>query len=224
MTTLHSKASCIGVLIVDDHRVVRVGLRTLLHDTPDIQVRGEATDGATALSEAARLRPRVVILDIRLPDLDGFEVCRQLKDQHPHIRVLMLTSVADDRLILQAITAGADGYILKSIEDVDVPEAIRKVAAGGSMLDPMLTRRLMDALSKHGSKKADALNALSSQERRVMDLVALGKTNKEIALALGLSDKTVRNYLSTIFEKLQVTRRTQAAALYLKTHSGANSN
>lgn len=216
MISANTGSHPIRVLLVDDHRVVRIGLRTLLQDTPDIRVEGEAADGATALVEAARLKPHVVMLDIRLPDQDGFEVCRQLKDLDPGIRVLMLTSVADDHLILQAITAGADGYLLKSIEDVDVPEAIRTVASGGSMLDPMLTRRLMDELSKNGAKADDRLQCLSPQEHRVLELVALGKTNKEIALDLHLSDKTVRNYLSTVFEKLQVTRRSEAAALYVQ--------
>ena len=216
MMSSNSTPPFIRVLLVDDHRVVRIGLRTLLHDTTDIRVEGEAGDGATALAEAARLRPQVVILDIRLPDQDGFQVCRELKDRDPGIRVLMLTSVADDNLIMQAITAGADGYLLKSIEDVDVPEAIRKVAAGGAMLDPMLTRRLMNELSRNGSKATDRLQCLSPQELRVLELVAMGRTNKEIGVELHLSDKTVRNYLSTVFEKLQVTRRTEAAALYVR--------
>lgn len=216
MMSSNANPEAIRVLIVDDHRVVRIGLRTLLQDTTDIRVVGEAGDGTTALTEAARLRPQVVILDIRLPDQDGFKVCRQLKDRDPNIRVLMLTSVADDRMILQAISAGADGYLLKSIEEVDVPNAIRTVASGGSILDPLLTRRLMNELSKNGAKADDRLQCLSPQELRVLELVALGKTNKEIGVSLTLSDKTVRNYLSTTFEKLQVTRRSEAAALYVR--------
>ena len=221
-TPLSSNPTPIRVLLVDDHRVVRIGLRTLLQDTTDIRVEGEATDGSTALAEASRLKPQVVILDIRLPDKDGFEVCRQLKDLDPSIRVLVLTSVADDRLILQAITAGADGYLLKAIEDVDVPKAIRTVAAGGSMLDPMLTRKLMDELSRSGAASNNRLQSLSPQELRVLECVSLGKTNKEIAQDLNLSDKTVRNYLSTVFEKLQVTRRSEAAALYVQLNWAPN--
>ncbi|KAB2660458.1 MAG: response regulator transcription factor [Verrucomicrobia bacterium] len=206
----------IRVLIVDDHRVVRIGLRTLLDDTPDISVDGEAADGAAAVAEAARLRPHVVILDIRLPDRDGFTVCRQLKDQDPGIRVLILTSVADDRLILQAIGAGADGYLMKAIEEVDVAEAVRTVASGRAMLDPVVTRRLMDQLSRENGTPGGRLATLSPQELRVIELVALGKTNKEIGVTLQLSAKTVRNYLSTAFEKLHVARRSEAAVLYVR--------
>ena len=218
--TSNPSSPFIRVLLVDDHRVVRIGLRALLEDTHDIRVEGEAADGATALAEAVRLKPQVVILDIRLPDQDGFEVCRQLKDRDPAIRVLMLTSVADDRVILQAITAGADGYLLKAIEDADVPEAIRTVASGGSMLDPILTRKLMDQLSHTGVKVIDPLQELSPQERRVLELVAVGKTNKEIASDLHLSEKTVRNYLSTVFGKLRVTRRSEAAVIYAQQNPG----
>lgn len=207
----------IRVLIVDDHEVVRVGLRTLLSATPNIQVVGEAATAAQGIAETTRLQPDVVLLDVRLGDSNGFDVCREIQKLEREIRVLVLTSFADDDVVVQAISAGADGYLLKEVNREALVDSIVKVASGQSVLDPAVTGRVfgkVQSLMEHpGGNK---LTLLSAQERRVLAFVAEGKTNKEIAAAMGLSDKTIKNYFSNILDKLQMSRRSQAAAYFVQ--------
>jgi two-component system, NarL family, response regulator DevR len=210
----------IRLLIVDDHKVVRLGLRTLLGRYNDIEVVGEAGTVAAAMEETARLQPTVVLMDVRLPDGNGFEACRQIRKSQPDTRVLFLTSFADEEIVLESIDAGGDGYLLKEIDDESLVRGIRNVASGQSILDPAVTRRVLERVKNPEALAGkDKLEMLSPQERRVLALVAEGKTNKEIGIALSLSDKTVKNYLSNILEKLQLTRRSQAAAFFVQ-HSG----
>jgi two-component system, NarL family, response regulator DevR len=208
----------ITLLLVDDSELVRTGLRTLLGSrgpTSQFQIIGEASTVATAISEADRLMPQVVLLDIRLPDGTGFEACRQILARQPETRILVLTSVIDDNLVYEAMSSGAHGYLLKEINPQALSQAIIDVANGKFILDPAVTTRVL-SLVRNGPPQndQDRIAQLSTQERRVLSLVAEGKTNKEIAEQMGLSDKTVKNYLSNIFEKLQISRRSQAAVLY----------
>lgn len=213
-------------MLVDDHEMVRVGLRTLLGKTKQIQVVGEASTAADAVTEAVRLRPDVVLMDLRLPDGSGVEACREIRTACPEVRVLFLTSYSEDDAVLSTIFAGAAGYLLKEIGGEALIQAIESVAAGQSILDPAVTHSVVErmkaisdqddsALYLHKDKDKDKRESLSPQERRVLAYVAEGKTNKEIAAALELSDKTVKNYLSNIFQKLQVSRRVQAAAIFI---------
>jgi two-component system, NarL family, response regulator DevR len=203
----------IRLLIVDDSEVVRTGLRTLLGIEPSIQVVGEAPSVATGVEAGATLKPDVVLLDIRLPDGTGIDACRQILKRSPDTRVLILTSVIDDTIVDEAIRAGAHGYLLKEIDGRGLVTAIRDVAAGKSILDPAVTARVMQ-LVKTGGGGRDAFATLSPQEKRVLALIAEGCTNKEVGVKLGLSEKTVKNYLSTVFEKLHVSRRAEAAVIY----------
>lgn len=207
----------IRLLLVDDHEVVRLGLRTLFRHRGGVEVVGEAATAAEAVAEAARLSPDVVLLDVRLPDGSGVEACREIRAANPAVRVLFLTSYADQEAVLSTILAGADGYLLKNIESESLLQAIRKVAAGQSVLDPAVTQpvlaRMQAAVQQPPPEPGEAL---SPQEARVLALVAEGRTNKEIAVALDLSEKTVKNYLHHVFQKLKVTRRSQAAALYTR--------
>jgi two-component system, NarL family, response regulator DevR len=207
----------IRLLMVDDHKVVRLGLLTLLAHYPDIEVAGEAGTVAEAVSRAVDLRPDLVLMDVRLPDGNGFEACRQIRMLLPDVRVLFLTSFADEQIVIESIDAGADGYLLKEIDEATLVRAIRDVAGGQSILDPAITRRVLERARTPAMPAAkDPWQSLSPQERRVLALVAQGKTNKEIAMVLGLSDKTVKNYLSNVLEKLGMTRRSQAAAFFVQ--------
>jgi two-component system response regulator DevR len=205
----------IRVLLVDDSEVVRTGLRTLLGLEASLEIVGEAANVAQGVDAAARLKPDVVLLDIRLPDGSGIQACRQLLVRSPDSRVLILTSVLDDTVVDDAIRAGAHGYLLKEIDGRGLVAAIRDVAAGKSILDPAITARVLQ-LVKTGATGStrDALASLSPQEKRVLALIAEGCTNKEVAAQLGLSEKTVKNYLSTVFEKLHVSRRAEAAVIF----------
>ncbi|KAF0172564.1 MAG: two component LuxR family transcriptional regulator [Limisphaerales bacterium] len=212
---------CIRLLLVDDHEVVRSGLGALLGQHGELEVVGEAGTVAAALETAERLKPDVVLLDVRLPDGSGFEACRSLHKLTPPVKVIILTAFADDEIVMQAIGSGAEGYLLKEIDEQGLVRAIKEVAEGRSILDPAVTRRVMNRVKDGaGSPPAGKLDRLSAQERRVLELVAQGKTNKEIGLAMGLSDKTVKNYLSNLMEKLQMNRRSQAAAFFVQ-HSGS---
>lgn len=212
-----TKTKPIRVLIVDDHEVVRVGLQTLLGLVPGIQVAGEARTMAEAVRETQRSRPDVVLMDIRLPDGSGIDACRDIQCACPDSRVLFLTSYADDDTVLAAILSGAHGYVLKEIGTNALIEAIQTVAGGHSLLHPDVTQQTMKWLRILADPSAKPKSqSLSDQERRVLALVSEGKTNKEIAATLNLSDKTVKNYLGNIYEKLQVTRRSQAAAVFSK--------
>jgi two-component system response regulator DevR len=208
------KKAPIRVLIVDDSELVRAGLRALLGVEPAIAVAGEAENVASGVAMCKRLRPDVVLLDIRLPDGTGVEACKEILRRLPATYVLILTSAIDDRMVDDALKAGAHGYLLKEVNGRSLIQAIFDVAEGKSVLDPAITARVIQ-LAKSGPEK-DVLASLSAQERRVLALIAEGKTNKEVGQALELSEKTVKNYLSNIFDKLQLTRRTQAAALYAK--------
>lgn len=203
----------VKLLIVDDSEVVRTGLRTLLGTDTGIEVMGEAVSVATGVDAAMRLKPEVVLLDIRLPDGTGIDACRQILKRLPDTRVLILTSVLGDSIVDEAIRAGAHGYLLKEIDGRGLVTAIRDVAAGKSILDPAVTARVMQ-LVKSGGSGRDAFSSLSPQEKRVLALIAEGCTNKEVGVKLGLSEKTVKNYLSTVFEKLHVSRRAEAAVIY----------
>jgi len=217
---LPRKTKPIRLMLVDDHRVVRAGLRSLLAGAPNLRVVGEAGTVAEAVAEAARLRPDVILMDVRLPDGDGIEACREIRAARPETLVLFLTSFADDDAVLATIAAGAQGYLLKEIDESGLIRAIETVAAGRSILDPQVTERVLARLRAGASSEAAGKKLdLSPQEQKVLALVADGQTNKEIASALQLSEKTVRNYLSHIFQKLHVTRRSQAAVLYAKRFS-----
>ncbi len=214
------ESKSIRLLIVDDHKVVRLGLHTLLSRHKGIEVVGEAGTSAAAVEQTACLKPDMVLMDVRLPDGNGFEACRQIRRVQPDTRVLFLTSFADEEIVLESIDAGGDGYLLKEIDEDNLVQAIRNVAAGKSILDPAVTRRVLERVKNTDTHletpSTNKLGSISPQERRVLALVAEGKTNKEIGQALGLSDKTVKNYLSNIMEKLQVARRSHAAAYFVQ--------
>lgn len=213
MTAPVAAPTRIRILIVDDSEMVRMGLRTLLSTEPQLEIVGEAANLASGVEAAARLTPHVVLLDIRLPDGTGIEACRQIRKRSPETRVLMVTSVIDESVVDDAIRAGAHGYLLKEIDGRGLVNAVRDVAAGKSILDPAVTARVLEAFKSAGAGR-DALAVLSPQEKRVLALIAEGNTNKEVGAKLELSEKTVKNYLSTIFEKLHVTRRAEAAVIY----------
>jgi DNA-binding NarL/FixJ family response regulator len=214
---MQADAERIRLLMVDDHKVVRLGLFTLLQHYPDIQVAGEAGTVADAVACALDIKPDLVLMDVRLPDGNGFEACRQIRRLLPDVRVLFLTSFADEEIVIESIDAGADGYLLKEIDEATLVRAIRDVARGQSILDPAITRRVLERARTPATATArDRWESLSPQERRVLALVAQGKTNKEIAMDLNLSDKTVKNYLSNVLDKLEMTRRSQAAAFFVQ--------
>jgi two-component system response regulator DevR len=208
-----SASPVVKLFIVDDSELVRAGLRALLGTERAIQIVGEAANVTDAVSGARRLKPEVVLMDIRLPDGSGFDACRQILQILPDVRILFLTSVVDDHLVDEAIRSGGHGYLLKEIDGRGLVQAIFEVAAGKSILDPAVTARVMKLL-KTGSNQPNLLDTLSPQERRVLALIAEGKTNKEVGQEMNLSEKTVKNYLANIFDKLNVTRRSHAAALY----------
>ncbi len=209
--------SRVSVLLVDDHEVVRVGLRSLLAREKGMEVVGEAGSAEGAVAEAARLRPDVVVMDVRLPGGSGVKACREIRSADHRVQVIMLTSYADEEAVLNSILAGASGYLLKQIRGQELVRAIETVAAGQSLLDPAVTQKVLETVKRLASgQQADEMSALSAQERKVLALVAEGKTNKEIAAALGLSDKTVKNYLSHVFNKLNLSRRAEAAALFAR--------
>ena len=206
----------IRLVLVDDSQVVRMGLRALLSTEPRVEILGEAGSVSTAVDTCLRLKPEVVLLDIRLPDGTGFDACRQILAKLPDTRVLVLTSVADETLVDEALRAGAHGYLLKEIDSRGLLQAVFDVAEGKSTLDPAVTARVIQLIKGGSSATRDALAVLSPQERKVLALIAEGHTNKEVASQLGLAEKTVKNYLSNIFEKLHVSRRSQAAAMFVR--------
>ncbi len=207
------------LLIVDDHEVVRLGMRALLERHPTFTVVGEASTQEEAVTMAGSLEPDIVLMDIRLAGGSGIEACQQIKDQFPQIKVIMLTSFAEDELLFAAIRAGATGYLLKQIAGGDVIRAIESAARGESMLDPSLTQRVFFEMRRSIKKEeAVAFQDLTSQERQVLLLIAEGRTNREIAAELFLSEGTVRNYVSSILSKLAVSNRAEAAAYAIKHH------
>lgn len=210
-----SPTAPIRLAIVDDSELVRAGLQSLLNGAPGIELCGEASNAAGALALCRRENPHVVLLDIHLPDGNGIDVCRALLADGSETRVLFLTSSSEQNVVDEAIRAGAHGYLLKEINTPALLQAIRDVSAGRSILDPQITARVMDLLKNERNKPLVA--GLSPQEQRVLAKIAEGCTNKEVAADLGLSEKTVKNYLSNIFDKLHFTRRSQAAAYYTQT-------
>jgi DNA-binding NarL/FixJ family response regulator len=200
----------IGVFLLDDHEVVRKGLRALLEACEDIEVVGEADTVAEALVRIPATGPDVAILDVRLPDGSGVEVCRDVRSNSPDIACVMLTSYADDEALVASIMAGAAGYVLKQVGSLDLLDTIRRAGAGESLLDPALTDRVLERL-REGPKTDPRLASLTPQERKILDLIAEGHTNRQIAENLFLAEKTVKNYVSNLLAKLGMERRTQAA-------------
>jgi DNA-binding NarL/FixJ family response regulator len=201
----------IGVFLVDDHEIVRRGVKELLETEPDIEVVGEAGTAASALARIPALKPDVAVLDVRLPDGDGVSVCRDIRSKMPEVACLMLTSFGDDEALFDAIMAGAAGYVLKQIRGTDLVGAVRTLAAGESMLDPAAASRVMKRMRDQVTR-SDPLTGLTVQERRVLELIGEGLTNRQIGERLFLAEKTVKNYVSALFAKLGMQRRTQAAA------------
>jgi DNA-binding NarL/FixJ family response regulator len=196
--------------LLDDHEVVRRGVRELLEAEDDIEVVGEAGTAEEAYGRIPATTPDVAILDVRLPDGDGVEVCREIRSKHPEIACLMLTSYADDEALFSAIMAGAAGYVLKQVRGNDLVDGVRRVGRGESLLDPSLTTRVLDRL-RH-PPEPDELAGLTDQERRILDLIAEGLTNRQIGEQMFLAEKTVKNYVSNLLAKLGMSRRTEAAA------------
>jgi DNA-binding NarL/FixJ family response regulator len=203
----------ITVFLVDDHEVVRQGVRALLTDDPGISVIGEADTAADAITRILALRPQVAILDVRLPDGDGVTVCREVRSRLPDIACLMLTSFADDDALFDAVMAGASGYVLKQVRGTDLVGAVKALADGKSLLDPDSTMRMMARLRQRTDDNPDPTRSLTDQERRILELIGEGLTNRQIGERLFLAEKTVKNYVSNVLAKLDMSRRTQAAAL-----------
>ncbi len=199
-------------MVVDDHSVVRMGLVAMLSRVPGFQIVGEAARAAEAVNKARVLNPDIVLMDVRLPDESGIEACREIRAERPNTRVLMLTSYDDKDAAVAAVIAGAAGYLLKQVEPEELTRAIRLVADGHTLLDPTLTRGVIDHL-RHGSSLGTSSDSdLTDRERSILKLVGEGLTNREIANKLYLSEKTIRNYVSIILQKLNLHNRTQAAA------------
>ena len=204
----------VRLLVVDDHEVLRLGLTTLFKAQPRFVVVGEAGSVSQAVAEARRCQPDLVIMDVRLPDGSGIEACREIRSERPRIAVLMLTSYADEDAVVDSIMAGAAGYVLKQVLPKQLVEAVEAVARGDSLLDPSVTRTVLGWMQRLGEPAVDPLAraGLSEQERNILPLIADGKTNREIATALSLSERTVKSYVSNILQKLHLTRRAEAAA------------
>jgi DNA-binding NarL/FixJ family response regulator len=200
----------VRVFLLDDHEVVRRGVRDLLEAQEDFEVVGEAGTAEEGLSRIPPTQPDVAIVDMRLPDGNGVEVCREVRSHNPHIQCLILTSFADDEALFDAIMAGAAGYLLKQIKGTDLVDAIRRVASGQSLLDPNVTARVLERL-RRGPEEDERLARLTEQERRILDLIAEGLTNRQIAERIFLAEKTVKNYVSNLLAKLGMERRTEAA-------------
>ncbi len=203
----------IRVFLLDDHEVVRMGLRELLQSDGDIEVVGDEGTARAAVARIPALRPDVAILDARLPDGSGIEVCREIRSSMPSVRVIILTSYDDDEALFAAIMAGAAGYVLKQVSGSDLLGAVRHVAGGGSLLDPQVTERVLQRLRDPEPSEPEALRRLTPQERRILELVAEGLTNRQIGERLFLAEKTVKNYMSVVLAKLGLESRTQAAVL-----------
>lgn len=207
-----------SIVLIDDHEMVRRGLRALLHLEPDLAIVAEAATVADGVAAVERLAPQMVVLDVKLPDASGTEAYRRLLAVAPKLRILVLTSYAEDSTVMAAVQNGAHGYVLKDVRKDDLLRAIRAVAGGQGSLDPRVTQQALHRIrtSSHLGAAAHGTSRLSPQERVILPLLAEGKTNKEIAVHLCLSDKTVKNYLANIFDKLHVKRRTEAVTWFLK--------
>ncbi len=200
----------VRVFLLDDHEVVRRGIRDLLEPEDDLVVVGEAGTAEEAIGRILATSPDVCVLDVRLPDGNGVEVCREVRERRPELACLMLTSFSDDEALLEAVLAGAAGYLLKQVRGSDLVDAVRRVAAGQSLLDPAVTATLLRRI-REGSGEDERLGGLTEQERRVLHLLAEGRTNRQIADELFLAEKTVKNYVSNVLAKLGMSRRTEAA-------------
>ncbi len=196
------------VFLLDDHEIVRRGVRELLEAEDDLEVVGEAGTAEEAYGRIPATRPNVAVLDVRLPDGNGVEVCREIRSKHPEIACIMLTSFADDEAVYAAIMAGAAGYVLKQVRGTDLIDGIRRVGRGESLLDPAVTTRVLERL-RH--REEDELEGLTEQERRILALIAEGLTNRQIGERMYLAEKTVKNYVSNVLSKLGMSRRTEAA-------------
>ena len=205
----------IRVFLLDDHEVVRAGLRELLQHDGDIEVVGESGSAVEAAHRIPALRPDVAVLDARLPDGSGIDVCREVRSVDPSIAVLILTSYDDDDALFSAIMAGAAGYVLKQIRGADLVDDVRRVAAGQSLLDPAVTQQVLERL-RRGPMEDTELAPLTDQEKRILELIGQGMTNRQIAEAVFLAEKTVKNYVSSLLAKLGMERRTQAAVFASK--------
>jgi two-component system response regulator DevR len=199
------------LFLVDDHEIVRRGLRELFEDEDDLSVVGEAGSVAEAIARIPATVPDVAVLDMRLPDGDGVDLCREIRSTHPSVACVMLTSVADDEAVYASILAGASGYLLKQIRENDLVEGVRRVGRGESLLDPAVTARVLERLRAPAPPAHDPLSGLTAQERRILLLIADGLTNRQIGESLFLAEKTVKNYVSNLLSKLGMSRRTQAA-------------
>jgi len=209
----------IRVFLVDDHELVRRGITALLNAEPDIEVIGEAATAAQARSRIRATRPDVAILDVRLPDGSGIDVCREVRSENPDVNCLMLTGYDDDEAIYAAVLAGAAGYVIKDVQGSGLLDSLRKVAAGKKLIHPSMSGRVVQRITDtHQSDPR--LESLSSRERDILPLIAEGLTNREIGERLGLAEKTVKNYISGLLSKLGLQRRTQAAVLHLESRSG----
>ncbi len=206
--------SPLRLMIVDDHEIVRLGLRTLLGDQSDLVIVGEAATVTEAIAEADRSLPAVILMDILLPDSSGIEACREILARHPEMRVIMLTSYRDDNAVIASIVAGASGYVLKQTRGRTLLEAIFAVSTGGSLLDPAITTKVLERIRSLPTSPNYAFAQLTDQERNILALLAEAKTNKQIAESLQLSPHTVKNYVSDILRKLGLTRRAGAAAYF----------
>ena len=216
---MSAKTPPLRVMLVDDHEIVRDGIRAMLDAQDDIVVTTEAGSVREAVDEAARTRPDVIVMDVRLSDGSGIEATREIRANRPETKVLMLTSFADDEALFASIMAGASGYVLKQVKSGDLLRAIRAVGAGDSLLDPSVTNAVLDRLRKGKHLMTDEkLARLSPQEERILQLIAEGRTNRQIGEELHLAEKTIKNYVSSILSKLEVARRAEAAA-YLARHT-----
>ncbi len=216
-TTVASAASVpIQLLVADDHEVVRLGLKTLLEQVPDFVIVGEAGSGREAVAKVGQLHPDVIIMDVRMPDGSGIEACRAIRAEHPQTKVIMLTSYSDSEAVMGSVLAGADGYLLKQVGSRELVDAIRTVASGRSLLDPSVTAKVLAQLRELAEARTGAMETLTPQERKVLRLLAEGKTNKEISEELFLTEKTVRNYVSNILAKLNLSNRTEAATYAIR--------
>ena len=203
----------IRVMIVDDHELVRSGLRATLEPEEDLEVVGEAGSAAQAIDDVASFRPDLILMDVRMEGMSGIEACRVIKSAHPQVNVLMLTSFGEDEAVMSSIMAGASGYLLKNVRRADLIRSIRAVAQGHNLLDPSVTGKVMDRLVRLAAREEErVVEAISEREREVLALVAKGLTNREIAERLVISENTARNHVSRILDKLGLSRRSEAAS------------
>ena len=209
----------IRVMLVDDHEIVRTGLKTLIDGHDDLQIVAEAATASDAVLRARSYHPEVVVLDVRLPDRSGVEACRDIRSEHPNMAVLMLTSFSDDQALFDSIMAGAAGYVLKQIRGMELLDGIRRVARGESLLDPAVTARVLDRVRHPATHGDSRLSRLTPTELRIVEMIADGMTNRAIGERIGLAEKTIKNYVSSILAKMHMSRRAEAAA-YLAEHRG----